>query len=375
MAIFASLSQNIIIIRFLFTVVVVDILHKTAVKGSNSTNSPSSTFAMKDSISTHHHLRPLIGVTPTERALGGFSLGTFVLIWLLSVSSPILFLYGVFFDMASLAIFVAIFTVLAYIPWYQSVSHLLVRKVQGFFRYYTPRYYPSCQIVYDGKATQQDMRQTFYAIHPHGAFCMGWGILFIHEAFESVRFCFAPYLFMSPFFRIFCRLTGRPGSAAKFDMVSYMKQGESLALPPGGFEEATLTSLHQDRVFIRKRTGFIRLCLKCGVAVQPVFVFGEKDCYWNIQGGWKLRLALNRIGIPTIISWGCSWLPLLPKTNASLYIAIGEPMILPTIDDPSKEQVKIWHEKYIAALTKLYETHKEEAYGSEIAKTMKLEVW
>ena len=61
-------------------------------------------------------------------------------------------------------------------------------------------------------------------------------MLFCHDVMQHVRFCFAPALYASPFFRLFSRVTGRPGSAGKANMVSYMRRGESLALPPGGFE-------------------------------------------------------------------------------------------------------------------------------------------
>jgi 2-acylglycerol O-acyltransferase 2 len=158
-------------------------------------------------------------------------------------------------------------------------------------------------------------------------------------------------------------------------MISYLKAGENIALLPGGFEEATLSCLTQDRVFIQKRTGFIRLCLQYGYAVRPVYIFGEKDCYWNMQGGWKWRLAVNRWGLPAILAWGCLWMPLLPKQNVDLCIVVGEPICLPKIESPTKEEVKKWHEKYMLELTKLYESHKERVYGSSVAKTMKLEVW
>lgn len=157
-------------------------------------------------------------------------------------------------------------------------------------------------------------------------------------------------------------------------MMEYMKNGESLALPPGGFEEATLTCMTQDRVYIQKRTGFVRLCLQHGIAIRPVYVFGEKSCYWNIQGAFRTRLALNRYGIPTILSWGNILLPLLPKPNAEVYIVIGKPLVLPKIDQPTKDEVSNWHEKYVSGLKQLFEDHKEKAYGPE-SKTMKLEVW
>ena len=140
---------------------------------------------------------------------------------------------------------------------------------------------------------------------------MGWSKLFLNDdKFDNkVRFCFAPYLYKTPFFRLFTLLLGKPGSASKQDMNRYLQQGESLALPIGGIEEATISSLNHDRVFIQRRTGFIKLCLQYGVAIRPIYVFGEKDCYWNIQGLWKLRLLLNRYGLPTIFAWGCPWIP------------------------------------------------------------------
>lgn len=41
----------------------------------------------------------------------------------------------------------------------------------------------------------------------------------------------------------------------------HMKEGNTIALLPGGFEEATLTSNTKERVFIKKRKGFIKYSL------------------------------------------------------------------------------------------------------------------
>lgn len=56
-------------------------------------------------------------------------------------------------------------------------------------------------------------------------------------------------------------------------------------------------------------------------------------------------------------------------------VVVGVPIVLPKIDNPTKDMVKSWHDKYVAALTKLFEDHKGAYYGSEVAKTKKLEVW
>jgi len=221
-------------------------------------------------------------------------------------------------------------------------------------------------------------RQEFFAIHPHGAFCLGWSVLFCSPVLDHVTFCFAPSLLASPFFRLFSRIVGRPGSAGRSEMIRAMKKtaGQSLALPPGGFEEATITSTLVDRVYIKRRTGFVKLCLQHGIPIRPVYVFGENQLYANVQGLWKLRFRLNRLGVPTILIWGLPWMPLLPRYDqVHLRMVIGKPIEVPTIENPSKEEVTKWHTIYMVALGKLFEEHKEDAMGAEKAKVSKLEVW
>lgn len=106
-----------------------------------------------------------------------------------------------------------------------------------------------------------------------------------------------------------------------------------------------------------------------------MYCFGEKGTYWNLQGAWKPRLALNGLGVPTILVWGSSWLPFLPKWNVDLCIVAGEPLPCPKIEAPTREDVEKWHAKYMASLTKVFEDYKVEAYGEEVGKVAKLELW
>lgn len=275
-----------------------------------------------------------------------------------------------------LASFIIIVTILSYLPWTKGA---FPRQIQLFYNQYHTYYYKETRILFQGERLPNNNNnkepQAFYAIHPHGAFCLGWSLLFALPALDHVRFCFSPALYASPFFRLFSRCVGNPGSASRRCMSKYLQSGMHVALPPGGFEEATLSSKDQDRAYIRKRTGFIKLCLQNGVAVRPVYVFGEKSLFWNLQGMWNLRLAMNRHGLPMIFVWGRPFLPFLPKTNVKILVVVGAPLILPKMENPSRDDVAVWHDKYMAALTKLFEDYKEEAYGAEAAKVAKLELW
>ncbi|CAM9488198.1 unnamed protein product, partial [Heterosigma akashiwo] len=56
-----------------------------------------------------------------------------------------------------------------------------------------------------------------------------------------------------------------------------MEKGESFGIIPGGFEEATISKLGAQRVYLKKRKGFVKYALKYGYALVPVYTFGESD--------------------------------------------------------------------------------------------------
>lgn len=146
------------------------------------------------------------------------------------------------------------------------------------------------------------------------------------------------------------------------------------ALLPGGFEEATLTSGGEaERVYIRQRAGFLKYCLQHGVSVAPVFAFGEKRSYANAQGCWRLRLALSRRGVPTVLPFGRLLCPILPR-SAPIHVVVGAPMHVERIAHPSTADVAAVHEQYVRELTALFDRHKVQAYGASAA-ALELEIW
>jgi hypothetical protein len=319
--------------------------------------------------------------TTFESLLGTTAVLLFVGSWLASLSSPLVLSLALFYGHRAVAATIACVTAVAYLPWEHGI---ISRGFQNFLNRYDALYYggTGVSIAYEGCVENVDaatgkMRQTLYAVHPHGAFCIGWSFLYHNPRMIAggVRFCFAPLLYASPIFRLFARAANRPGSASRSAMAGYMRDGEDVALPPGGFEEATLTHTSVDRVYVKRRYGFVKLCLKYGVSVRPVYVFGEGRLYSNVQGGWRVRLAMNGYNIPAIFPWGLWFFPLLPKKDVGLFIVVGRPLVLPKLANPTKMEVAMWHDNYVRELKRIYEDYKEEAYGSERGKVSKLEVW
>ena len=150
-------------------------------------------------------------------------------------------------------------------------------------------------------------------------------------------------------------------------MVNYMKKGMDMALPPGGFEEATISTTVKDRVYIKRRVGFVKLCLQHQYdEIVPVYCFGEKDTFWNVQGLWHLRVnILNRMSIPATVPYGMFCLPLLPKrSEGGLHVVAGEPIKLPKLEGEIKrEDVAFWHGKYVEGLTKLIQDYNKKNHS------------
>lgn len=332
--------------------------------------------------------------------MGGLCFSTFILSWVLSLASPMLLILSLYCHSWLATSVIAILTTLAYLPW----SPNPVPAFQTMFLHYTRYYFRSLRIVFEGqniptsvtdnkdstardstvvknKQDEQDdydddkvrRAPTLLAVHPHGIFSLGWSMLVLR--LHHVHFCFAHSLYLSPFFRLFARLTGNPESANKGAMQAAMRKGRHLALIPGGLEEATITSGSAERVYIKKRFGFVKLCLQYGYQLRPVYSFGEIEAFDNLQGLFPFRLWMNRYGIPGAIPWGWLPIPFLPKPNVDLMVVVGPILKLPMIADPTFEDVQNWHARYIEALQDLFERHKVEAYGPDIGKNKTLELW
>ena len=77
-----------------------------------------------------------------------------------------------------------------------------------------------------------------------------------------------------------------------------------------------------------------------------------------------------RLGLPAIVPWGQWWCPILPKNQVDLHVVVGAPLALPTIPQPTQNDIDTWHGLYVKQLISLFDTHKGRFGISE-----DLEVW
>ncbi|KAL3670376.1 hypothetical protein V7S43_004685 [Phytophthora oleae] len=203
-------------------------------------------------------------------------------------------------------------------------------------------------------------KRALFTFHPHGVLTCGFSFNGAHHmAFERAecRWISAENLFYFPIMRDILHWM-EFSSSTKASMQRIMTTGQNLCLLPGGFEEATLYQRGKHRVYIKKRFGFIKLALQHGYDIYPAYTFGEEYTYHAFPYLQWLRLQLNRFRIPGAIFFGIPHCFYMPRSDVDLITVVGKPLHLPHVENPSRDLVKEYHDRYVEALRNLFDNYK-----------------
>mmetsp|Transcript_24367 Transcript_24367/g.31709 ORF Transcript_24367/g.31709 Transcript_24367/m.31709 type:complete len:305 (+) Transcript_24367:53-967(+) len=223
-------------------------------------------------------------------------------------------------------------------------------------------YYASAKLRFPSKKIEK--KNCMLCFHPHGITSSGFtfqGVYAPELAELNISWFVARAIFWLPLFSIVSLWHGKIFSADKNTMTRYMKTRQNLGFIPGGFEEATICRFGVERVYIQNRKGFIKLALRYGYSIYPVYTFGESFAYYTFPYFEKFRLWLNKQKIPTVAFFGNPFCPFLARPNIHLLTCIGECLELPHLPEPTTAQIDHWHRAYVDALCNLFERHKLEA--------------
>ncbi|XP_074863888.1 diacylglycerol O-acyltransferase 2-like [Carettochelys insculpta] len=227
--------------------------------------------------------------------------------------------------------------------------------------------------------------------HPHGILCVGAFCNFITEStgfsekFPGIR----PFLatlagnFRLPVFREYlmsgglCPVTRR----AIGYQLSRNGSGNAVAIVIGGAAESLSCQPGLTTLILKNRKGFVRMALQHGAHLVPAFSFGENDLFRQVvfeEGSWMrgIQKRFQKLvgfapcffygrGLTSIHSRG--FLP-YPKPITTV---IGEPVMVPRIQEPSHETVDLYHALYIRSLLKLFNENKAK-YGLSEADELRI---
>ncbi|XP_055374652.1 2-acylglycerol O-acyltransferase 1-like [Condylostylus longicornis] len=221
------------------------------------------------------------------------------------------------------------------------------------------------------------------AAFPHGILCCGIFGHFVsmspkwQELFPGVaaRVCTLASHFGVPIWRELMYAWGLiPASKAGIENLltfkSVNKDGttsNAAVIIVGGAQEALLARPKNYELFLNKRKGFVKLAIKTGAPLVPVFSFGEVDIFDQASNpvGSKVRRfqeAFKKLtGISPAFFFGrgflqyaFGWVPY----RTPVTVVVGAPIPVNRNLNPTTLEIDDLHSKFVTALTELFETHK-----------------
>jgi len=232
-------------------------------------------------------------------------------------------------------------------------------------------YFPMCIHV-----TQElDPKKTYmFGYHPHGVISLGALVCFASNGGNfteklpgiDLRLLTLRLNFFVPVLRELLLWLGLC-DVSKPSIEHHLGRGagNAVMIVVGGAQE----SLHADTgaydLTLKNRKGFVKIALRSGSSLVPVFSFGETELFdLHHSDGFAARAQqrmkkLLGFTLPMFSGKGI-WLArgLLPYQRP-VHIVIGQPIDCPKILEPTQEDIEEYHEKYVEGVIAVFNANKK----------------
>ncbi|XP_063909876.1 2-acylglycerol O-acyltransferase 2-like [Zophobas morio] len=208
-----------------------------------------------------------------------------------------------------------------------------------------------------------------HGIIPHGPFSslLSPGTT-LQQIYPEMTVKIAP---MEQFFHLpFVRelVLGKGGISCSAKSLTYMltrpEGGFGVSLSPGGAAETMYARPGQHKLVLKHRKGFVKIALKTGASLVPVFTFGEIDLFDQIQHPLvcRFQLFLKKLfhftfALPLGSGFFQTSFGLIPRRKP-LFTVVGLPIDVVRVENPTQEEIDELHQKFIKQLVHLFNTYK-----------------
>jgi Diacylglycerol acyltransferase len=148
------------------------------------------------------------------------------------------------------------------------------------------------------------------------------------------------------------------------------KGGENVGIILDGIDGMFSCCPQQEIATILQRKGIVKIALKAGVPLVPVYGFGHTSLWTIVVDPLGiLQYASQVLGISLVPFFGCFGWFLGPPRRVAVAVCLGEPVRCPRVDNPTQAEIEKYHQELLHSYTELFDTHKA-AYGWQ-HKTLK----
>jgi len=216
-------------------------------------------------------------------------------------------------------------------------------------------------------------RQAVVVWHPHGGYttmCLMHCAQFTASAkplqwYPGV----APLLFKLPLFREMLLLLNARSVVGK-SLEALLAAGHSIGVQPGGIPEQLLSDHRREIALFPRKLGFVRLAMRHGTDLLPVYIFGENQAYITLgeRGIAFSASCFKWIGVPLVPVTGRLGLPWLVPTPTDVHVRWGNAVAVGAPSrDPSDEEVAAVFCRYLTELRRIFDKHKDACLPPEVA--------
>lgn len=236
-------------------------------------------------------------------------------------------------------------------------------------------------------------RNYLFGYHPHGIISLGALCNFATYAtgfdklFPGVdlRLLTLAMNFKIPFFREYLLGMGINDASRRSCQKNLTRgPGASIMLVVGGARESLETAPGTQNLVLGHRKGFVKMAIRTGADLVPVFSFGENDVFGVYHNDklkmWQLKMQ-KKLGFAVPFFFGRALtggvlhrffglnVGVMPL-RVPMHTVVGKPIHIDKVENPSQELIDEKHRLYIEELKRLYDEWKDQ-YKTEREEALK----
>jgi 1-acyl-sn-glycerol-3-phosphate acyltransferase len=206
---------------------------------------------------------------------------------------------------------------------------------------------------------------------PHGVFPLGFMLsaTLVQHIMPGLRVegALASILFHLPIIGHIAHWFGsRPATSKNINL---LLDDASVGILVGGIAEIFCTSTTQEKIYLRKRKGFVKVALERGVPLVPIYYFGQTQLLQFVGGRLISRIS-RALRTSLILYYGRYFLPI--PYQVPITMVVGEPIPVDRVAQPTEQQIDELHQRFMDEVVKLFDEYKGRVAGNW--KDRKLEI-